>query len=261
MQSGSFAAPARPLPPSDPGASIGAMRGPTRLEQAIRFPTWLRLSEPRRSFGIVLFAIVVAVVFQLATPDTEFARLVGVAIQAVVIILALRAAGAPHRLIAGAAVAMGIVVFAAAILLLGTAEASRAAPRLLTLILILIAPTAVIAGVVRELREDGRVTIQTVYCGICLYLLLGMAFAFLFGLIDDLGSQPFFEHGIPGTPNDFLYFSLATLTTTGYGDFIAGTELGRAMAVTEALIGQTYLVTVLAVIVSNIAPVKRRSRS
>ena len=57
---------------------------------------------------------------------------------------------------------------------------------------------------------------------------------------------------MPGTPNDFLYFSLATLTTTGYGDLSAATELGRAMAVTEALIGQMYLVTVLAVIVSNV---------
>ena len=223
------------------------MRGPTRLEQAIPLPSWLRLTEPRRSFGIVLLAIVVAVIFQLATPDTEFARLVGIVIQAAVIILALRAAGARHRLIAGVTVALGFVVAVAAIILIGTAGTSHAAPRLITLVLILLAPAAVVAGVARELREDRRVTVQTVYCGICLYLLLGMAFALLYGAIYDIGGE-FFSTASQNTPNDFLYFSLATLTTTGYGDFTAATELGRAMAVTEALIGQTYLVTVLAVI-------------
>jgi len=64
--------------------------------------------------------------------------------------------------------------------------------------------------------------------------------------------------GQPGTPNDFLYFSLATLTTVGYGDMTAATDVGRAVAVTEALLGQFYLVTVLAVIVTNVS--RRRIR-
>jgi len=44
------------------------------------------------------------------------------------------------------------------------------------------------------------------------------------------------------------------LTTTGYGDFVAATGLGRAIAITEALVGQVYLVTVVAAIVSNLRP-------
>ena len=43
-----------------------------------------------------------------------------------------------------------------------------------------------------------------------------------------------------------------TITTTGYGDLTAAHGLGRAMAVLEALTGQLYLVTVIAVLVSNI---------
>ena len=42
----------------------------------------LHLTEPRRSFGPVLIAIIVAVVFQLASPDTDLARFIGVAIRA-----------------------------------------------------------------------------------------------------------------------------------------------------------------------------------
>jgi len=223
-------------------------------------PRWLRLTEPRKGFGVVLLMIVVAVIFLLSVPDTEASRLIGVAIQALVIMLALRSAGASHRLIAAAAGVLTVVVVASALVVLGSDDVSKAELRMVTLILILIAPAAVIAGVVRELREDERVTIQTIFCALCLYLLLGMAFAFLFGVVEAFGDDPFFRHGIAATPNDLLYFSFATLTTTGYGDFVAATELGRALAVTEALVGQTYLVTVLAVIVSNIAPIGRRRR-
>lgn len=212
----------------------------------------LPLGEPRRSFAPVLATIILAVVFQLATPDGDVARLIGVALQGSVILLALGAAGFTHRVVAVARIALLAVILAAIAAVFGPSDGGGAVPRVLTLLLILLTPLAVVAGVVRELREDRTVTVQTVICGLCLYLLLGMAFAFVFGAIEDISGDPFFNHGVPGSPNDFLYFSLATLTTTGYGDFSAATELGRAVAVTEALIGQIYLVTVLAVIVSNV---------
>lgn len=212
----------------------------------------MRLTEPRRSFGTVLLAMIVAVIYQLASPDTDLAKVGGVLIQGAVIVIALRAAGASRRIVRPIGIGIAVVVAAAFAALLGPVEVAEAVPRLLTLILILLAPAAIMAGVVRELHEDGRVTIQTIYCGICLYLLLGLTFSFLFGAVEDISGDPFFAHGVPGTPNDYLYFSLATLTTTGYGDFAAATELGRALSVTEALMGQIYLVTVLAVIVSHI---------
>lgn len=221
----------------------------------------LPLSEPRRNFAPVLGAIILAVIFQLAAPDGDVARLIGVALQSSVILLALRAAGFSHGVIGVARIALLAVVLAASVAVFGPQDGGGAIPRILTLLLILLTPLAVVAGVVRELREDRTVTVQTVICGLCLYLLLGMAFAFLFGAIEDISGDPYFNAGVAGSPNDFLYFSLATLTTTGYGDFSAATELGRAMSVTEALIGQIYLVTVLAVIVSNIGTSRGVKRS
>jgi hypothetical protein len=213
----------------------------------------LQLTESRRSFGIVLAAIVVTMIYQLAVPFGDVARLIAIALQGAVIVLALRAAGFHRHIVRVTAVALIGLVVIVAITLLAFDQVAPAAPRVLTLVLILLAPLAIVAGVVRELHEDKRVTVQTIYCGLSLYLLLGMAFALLFGAIEDISGQPFFAHEIPGTSTDFLYFSLATLTTTGYGDFSAATDLGRAMSVTEALIGQMYLVTVLAVIVSNVS--------
>ena len=50
------------------------------------------------------------------------------------------------------------------------------------------------------------------------------------------------------------YFSFSTLTTVGFGDLTARSDLGRTLAVLEALVGQLYLVTVVSVGVSNLVP-------
>ena len=50
-----------------------------------------------------------------------------------------------------------------------------------------------------------------------------------------------------------MYFSLATITTTGYGDFTAASELGRLLAMAEAVTGQVYLVTFVAMLVGLFA--------
>jgi hypothetical protein len=231
--------------------------GPPHFLHAAGLPERLRLTEERRSFGVVLLGLIAAAVFQLATPETELAQFVGVAIQGSVIMLALRAAGMSRRIVGPIHLLILAIIAGAFIAVLGPIEVADSVPRLLTLVLILVSPIVIFAGVVRELQEDRRVTIQTIYCGICLYLLLGLAFAFLFGTIQDVGGDPFFADGVSGSPNDLLYFSPATLTTTGYGDFSAATELGRAVSVIEALIGQIYLVTVLAVIVSNVGGGRR----
>ncbi len=85
---------------------------------------------------------------------------------------------------------------------------------------------------------------------LCIYLLIGILFSTAFGAVQEISNENFFTGG-PGNTADYLYYSFATLTTTGYGDLVAATNLGRSMAITEALIGQIYLVTVVALIVGN----------
>ncbi len=228
------------------------MRKVDPLEDPGRLAEALHLTAPRRSFGVVLGAIIVSVIFQLSEPDTEASRLIGVVLQASVVYIALRAAGAHVTLLWVSGMLIAVLSAGVALAIVIPGELGPIVPRLIVLLLVLLTPLAVVAGVVRELREDKRVTVQTVYCGLCLYLLIGTFFGYLFGVIEVVGDQPFFTSVEHGTSNDFLYYSLATLTTTGYGDFTAATEVGRAMSVTEALIGQMYLVTVLAVIVSNV---------
>ncbi|MCB0875641.1 MAG: potassium channel family protein [Solirubrobacterales bacterium] len=228
------------------------MSGKARNRPEHGLPDAFQLTEQRRDFGVVLVAIVAAMIFQLATPDTDLSRFLAIVLQGTVIVLALRAAGFHRHIVHLTALVLIGLSIVVGVALIGIQDVAPAAPRILTLVLVLLTPAAIVAGVVRELREDRRVTVQTVYCGISLYLLLGLAFAVLFGAVQDIDDSSFFAHGITGTSNDFLYFSLATLTTVGYGDLTAASDLGRAMSVTEALIGQIYLVTVVAVTVSNV---------
>ena len=69
----------------------------------------------------------------------------------------------------------------------------------------------------------------------------------------------FFVQTSHATLPNFLYFSFITQTTVGYGDFTAAGNLGRALASLEALVGQLYLVTVVAVLVSRMASASRRA--
>lgn len=209
-------------------------------------------SMPRQSFLGVLGLIAVALIFQMAAPDAEWARWLTIGLQGLVVIAALATAGADPRLMRAATVAIAVLFGISTVTLIGVGGIGPAVPRLVSLFLVLLAPLAIGVGLRRELTEDRRVTLETVWGGLCLYLLLGLAFAFAFNLTEDLSGNPFFSNGVSGSSNDFLYFSLATLTTTGYGDFTAATEFGRTLSVSEALCGQIYLVTVVALLVSNL---------
>ena len=98
----------------------------------------------------------------------------------------------------------------------------------------------------------------TVVAGVlCLYLLLGLFFASMYVATDRLTNQSFFAGGAPATSSNAVYFSFVTMTTVGYGDFTASTNFGHTLSAFEALLGQIYLVTVVAAIVSRLVPVPR----
>lgn len=113
---------------------------------------------------------------------------------------------------------------------------------------------AITAGVIG--RIFGRVAnapvinAVVVIRAISVYVLIGLLYAYLYIAMSVTG-QAFFVQG-PQPNSTFLYFSYVTLATVGYGDFTPAYTAGRYLAVSEGLIGQLYLVTVLALIVSNL---------
>jgi Ion channel len=103
-----------------------------------------------------------------------------------------------------------------------------------------------------DARRQG-VTVHTMFGVLCIYLLIGSVFALLYGVVADLGTaSDFFQQHQATSSRNLLYFSFVTITTVGYGDLVAASDVGRSLAIAEALLGQIYLVTIVAAIVGGL---------
>jgi hypothetical protein len=234
-----------------PSASLRSTRDRARVER--------RDDRLRQRYGLLLGALVVSFAVQGIVPGGAWQEVLVTALVGTTLVLALRAAEVDPRLVAVAATVAGILLVLVAIPA-AAGEASDKVARLADGLLVLVAPPAVVIGVLRGLRQSGAVTLQAVLGVLCVYMLMGMFCASLFGAIDRLGGQPFFAGGIAATTSNCLYFSFTTLTTVGYGDLTARTGLGHTLAVSEALVGQIYLVTVVALLVANLGRGRGGSR-
>jgi ion channel len=204
----------------------------------------------RQRYGLLLGALVVSFAVQGIVPGGDWQEVLVTALVGTTLVLALRAGEVDPHLVAGAAAVAGILLVLVAVSA-ATGHASDQVARLADGLLVVLAPPAVVLGVLRGVRQRG-VTVQAVLGVLCVYLLIGMLCASVFGAIDRVGGQPFFADGIAATTSNCLYFSFTTLTTVGYGDLTARTNLGHTLAVSEALVGQIYLVTVVALLVANL---------
>jgi hypothetical protein len=148
----------------------------------------------------------------------------------------------------GAVIGVTLSVIAASLAaLVGSGAVLEGASRALIALLTAASPVAVARRLLRHPRVQG----STVLGALCIYLLLGLFYAYLFWAVGVI-SSPFLAGTGAATMVDYLYFSYASLTTVGYGDVTAAKDIGRILAVSEALIGQLYLVTVVALLVGNL---------
>lgn len=106
------------------------------------------------------------------------------------------------------------------------------------------------AAVLRRVVSSEEVSSRTILGAISVYASLGILFTWAYGLIDRLEGGGFFGQvtGIQG--GDFLFFSYTTLTTTGYGNLVPAGQVGRMVSGLEMMLGQVFLVTLVAGLVS-----------
>lgn len=213
--------------------------------------------SPPARYIVLLGLVAASIIFQLAAPSADWSRLVTVILQGVTLLVALRTSGVRPLLVHGAATVVLLAALVSVVATISGDDVGRDAIAIVNLLLVGLAPAAIVVGIVRDIRAHRGVTLAAMFGVLCVYLLLGMFFSFLYGAIDVLGSEPVFSEIGEAGPADFLYYSFSTLTTTGYGDLTAAGGVGRAVSILEALIGQIYLVTVVAAIVANLRPRER----
>jgi hypothetical protein len=164
------------------------------------------------------------------------------------LLLCLRAAGLRRRLQRPLDVVIVLGVIAFSILLVTGRTATlfpdtSGVPPVLSVVLAVVAPIVV----VRRLIQHRVVSRGTLTGAVSAYLLIPVAYFYLYLSVDVLGSEPFFGEEQPTTA--LMYFSLTTVTTVGYGDLVAVEPLGRFLANSESLLGQLYLVTFVGLLI------------
>jgi hypothetical protein len=204
---------------------------------------------PAYRFGIVLALLFVTFVFLASGPTGDWVPFVSGILQGVTLLAALSAAAVSRRVMRLVLVVVILTLVTGLAVWLSGIEANSGVLLILNAALVAVAPLAI----ARALLRRGIIDLHTVMGALCVYVLLGMLWAFTFAAIGALGTGHFFAQQPDATVADFLYFSFVTLTTTGYGDLTAAHGFGRAVAVLEALLGQLYLVTVVAVVISRLA--------
>ena len=209
----------------------------------------------RERYGLLLAVLIASFVVQGTAPTSDVWRGIVTVLLGAALLLAFLAADMPARRLRIASLLVTVVVGAGLLsLLIGLSEAELGFTAIANALLVALAPPSIVAGVVRSLRAHHEVTVQVLFGVLCLYLLAGMFFAFVYAAIDQMSGNPFFTNGLDATPARSIYFSFTTLTTVGYGDLTAASNVGHTLAVTEALLGQIYLVTVVSVVVANLVP-------
>jgi Ion channel len=201
-------------------------------------------------FGAILVLTLSLAIFGLLVPENAASRGIELVAASAILFLTVLTSGAPLRTRRAAAAALAVIVAA---VFVGDVTGFTDPVVVFAAVAALLASTVGVigAGVVRLIVERG-VTMQAVLGAITIYVLVGLTFGFAVGAIATGGSTPFFAQGTDADQPARLYYSFTVLTTTGFGDYTAGHRGARALAVLEMLIGQLYLVTVIAMLVGNL---------
>ena len=198
-------------------------------------------------FGVVLL-LIIATIIVFASALGPLGQLISVALSGGTLLFVLHTSEARARTFRLSAIIIaGAVVTTACGLLIGGGVGSGTAG-VVGLLLAVVAPIAIL----QRIAHSPTITVRLVFGALSIYLLFGLAYAYLFPVIAALTQEPYFVQTSTPATADYIYFSYTTLATIGYGDFTAATSLSRMIAVSEGLFGQLYLVSAVALLVGNV---------
>lgn len=206
-------------------------------------------------FGVLLTASLVALLIIGLIGDSRVARVINPLLLVGLFFLSLVISQASRRtVLMWTAI---IPVATAAAIVAGVYGTGPFAITVSTLSSVVLGLACVITVGVRVSRHR-QISMHTVLGSLCIYFFIALLFAQLYRALDVLGESPLFAQG-PADSLDYVYFSFVSITTLGFGDLSPASELGKMAAIIEAMLGQLFLVTVVALFVGNLG--SRRPRS
>jgi hypothetical protein len=227
-----------------------AMAEPEGVAGMLRQPgeRWSRFAaRVGNAFGLVLLLVLATYVTASLTDAVNGWSAVAVAVLASTsAVVGLATAEARPVIVR---YSLAFAALAIALTVIGAASGARGwfgAGALIETLLLTTAAAAVLGAVVTE----PQVGFRTILGAVSVYVILALLFTFAYAAIAHLQSGDFFAGGAkPGT-GDYIFFSLTTLTTTGYGNLVPAAQPGKVVAGFEMLMGQVFLVTLIARLVS-----------
>jgi hypothetical protein len=211
-----------------------------------------RHSERRREIGLSVILGLLAVTIFVVSPLAALGQISSELVEALRFGLAATAILVINRSrLIGACVAATFAVSLVCTLYLRTGAAGEAM-HLANVVFTMAFDAAVAWTVAHAAFDAGRVTIHRIMGAVILYLYIGLIFSGGYRLAAMLLHPAFNGLGPArsGNLSALLYFSLSTLTTSGYGDVTPVHPFVRSLANLEAVIGQLYPATFLARLVT-----------
>jgi hypothetical protein len=208
---------------------------------------WVERAERvRDAFGLVLVLVLTTYVLTSLLGDRGWSGVLITATVSVTSIVALTSSHVNHRFVRQA---LWLAALSIAFSIVAAASGEKTWLNVASVIQILLL-TVAMGAVLRRVVSTAEVGSRTILGAISVYTVLGLLFTYLYATVGRIQSGAFFE-GHPHThAGDFLFFSYTTLTTTGYGDLVPGGQPGRMLSGLEMMIGQIFLVTLVAGLVS-----------
>lgn len=204
-------------------------------------------------FAIALILLLVSIFMVMAFPRGSYLDAFALIVQMFALIACLRAAGSSPRTVKAFTYLAVIAVIVGVTPWLWGVDGGKELIRGGTFLLVVTALPSIVIGLVRQLERDKTINLSTVMGALCTYVLLIIAFASAFGIVAHIEGGPFFNQGADVDQyGDYVYFAVTTVTTLGIGDLTPASEFGRSLTGMLALVGQIYVVTVVALIVGNL---------
>ena len=108
----------------------------------------------------------------------------------------------------------------------------------------------IVVAIFHRVFAKALITSETIFGALCIYLLNGVSFASIYGLVSDLQPKAFFLDPASNTHTvltrfDFIYYSFGMMTQLGAAGITAVTDQARSLSVIEAILGQLYLAVLI----------------